>query len=102
MKKILVLLTAISLVLILSSCSLLSSSSPTPSGTPSSGYPDTVVYKITISDVAYLCSGYNVNNTGTDISLTLNDVYSMSSDGKITWIAKQKDLLAVKIEKIAK
>ena len=90
MKKILGLLVAISFIFVLASCSLLSSSSPTPSGTVSSGYPDSVVYKITISNVTYLCSSFNVSNTDAEISLKLNDVYSMASDGKITWIGQEK------------
>ncbi len=102
MKKILGLLAAISFIFVLASCSLLGSSSPTPSGTASSGYPDSVVYKITIANVTYLCSSYNVSNTDAEISLKLSDVYSMASDGKITWIGKEKAIPAVKIEKIAK
>jgi len=34
--------------------------------------------------------------------LRLNEVYSISSDGKITWIGKEKEISAVKIEKIFK
>jgi hypothetical protein len=102
MKKILGLLVAVSFIFVLASCSLLGSSSPTTNGTASSGYPDSVVYRITISDVTYLCSSYNVSNTDTEISLRLNDVYSIASDGKITWIGKEKDLSAAKIEKISR
>jgi hypothetical protein len=101
MKKILGLLAAISVILVLSSCSLLGSST-TPSGTASSGYPDSVVYKMTLSNVTYLCSSYTVSNTDAEITLKLNDVYSMTSDGKITWISKQKDVAAVKIERVSK
>ena len=46
-------------------------------------------------------TSYNVSNTDAEISLKLNDVYSMASDGKITWIGKEKEVPAVKIEKIA-
>ena len=102
MKKILGLLAGIAFIFILSSCSFLGSSSPTTTGTVSSGYPDSVVYKIAISNVTYLCSGYTVSNTDAEISLKLSDVYTMSSDGKITWITKEKDVLAVKLEKVVK
>jgi hypothetical protein len=102
MKKLLGLLVAVFCVFMVASCSLLGNSSPSPSGTASSGYPDSVVYKISISSVTYLCSSYTISNTDTDITLKLNDVYSMTSDGKITWIGKQKDIPAVKIEKVTK
>jgi hypothetical protein len=101
MKKVLGLLAVIALILVLASCSLLGSST-TPAGTASAGYPDSVVYKIKVSNDTYLCSSYNVSSTDAEISLRLNDAYSMASDGKITWIGKEKDIPAVKIEKISK
>ncbi len=105
MKRILCLLVAISLIFVFGSCSLIgkgSSTTTTTSGTVSSNYPDSVVYKITLSNETYLCSSFNVSNTDAEISLRLNEVYSISSDGKITWIGKEKEISAVKIEKISK
>ena len=100
MKKVFCVLVALLFVCVFASCSLIPSS--TPSGTASSGYPDSVVYKITLSNVTYLCSTYNVSNTDAEISLKLNQVYSLSSDGKVTWIGTEKDISAVKIEKVSK
>ena len=102
MKKIFCLLVAISFIFVFGSCSLIGIGSPTTSGTVSSGYPDSVVYKIKLSNETYLCSSFNVSNTDAEISLRLNDVYSMSSDGKITWIGQEKEISAVTIEKISK
>jgi hypothetical protein len=103
MKKVLGLVVAISFILILGSCSLIGINSPTPpSGTASSSYPESVVYKIELSNETFLCSNFNVSNTDTAISLRLNEVYSLSSDGKLTWIGKEKEIAAVKIGKIAK
>lgn len=101
MKKILGLLVAISFIFVLASCSLLGSSI-TPSGTASSGYPDSVAYKIKLSSETYLCSSYSVSNTDAGISLRLKEVYSQSSDGKVTWIGQEKDVSAVSIEKISR
>ena len=101
MKKLLGLLAAIAFIFVLASCSFLGSST-TPTGTASSGYPDSVVYKIKLSNETYLCSSYTVNSTDAEISLRLNDVYSMASDGKITWIGQEKVISAVTIEKISK
>jgi hypothetical protein len=102
MKKIMFLGVAVSFMLILGSCSLIGIS-PTPAqGTIPSGYPDSVVYKISLSNETYLCSSFNVSNVDTGISLRLSEVYSLASDGKVTWIGKEKDIAAVKIEKIAK
>jgi hypothetical protein len=101
MKKLWGLLAGIAFILVMASCSLLSSST-TPAGTVSSGYPDSVVYKMKISTDTYLCSSFKVNNSDAEISLLLNDVYSMASDGKITWIGKEKTISAVKIEKITR
>jgi hypothetical protein len=101
MKKILCLLVVISFIFVFGACSLIDNSSTT-SGLVSSGYPDSVVYKINLSNEVYLCSGFSVSNTDTGISLQLNDVYSMTSDGKITWIAQEKVLSAVTIETISK
>jgi len=102
MKNIFLLLVTMSLILLLGSCSLINTSSTTTSIPVSSGYPDSVVYKISLSNGTYLCSSFNVSNTDAGISLQLNDVYSMSSDGKITWIGQQKVISAVTIEKISK
>jgi hypothetical protein len=101
-KKILFLLAGIIFVFIPASCSLINSSSTTTSGPVSTGYPDSVVYKIKVASDTYLCSSYTVSNIDSGISLSLNTVYSMSSDGKITWIAAQKTVSAVTIEKISK
>jgi hypothetical protein len=100
MKKIFCLLVAISFVFVFASCSLIPTA--TPSGTASSAYPDSVVYKITLSNVTYLCSSYTVSNTDAGITLKLNEAYSLSSDGKVTWIGTEKDVSAVKIEKVSK
>ncbi len=103
MKKIFCVLAAISFIFVFASCSLIGIGSPTTtSGTVPSNYPDSVVYKIKLSNETYLCSSFNVSNTDAEISLRLNDVYSLSSDGKITWIGKEKEISAVKIEKISK
>ena len=103
MRKIICLLVAISLIFVFGSCSLIGNGSPTTtSGTVPSNYPDSVVYKIKLSNETYLCSSFTVSNTDTGISLQLNDVYSMSSDGKITWIGQEKVISAVTIEKISK
>ena len=102
MKKIICLLLAISFIFLLASCSLINTSGTTSSSLASSGYPDSVVYKISLSNGTYLCSSFTVSNTDAGISLQLNDVYSMSSDGKITWIGQQKVISAVTIEKISK
>ena len=102
MKKIICLLAAVSFIFLLGSCSLINTGSTTTSSPVSSGYPDSVVYKISLSNGTYLCATYNVSNTDAGISLQLNDVYSMSSDGKITWIGQQKVISAVTIEKISK
>jgi hypothetical protein len=102
MKRIFYLLVAISFVLVVGSCSLIGIGSPTPAGTVASSYPDTVVYKVGLSDQTYLCSSFTVSNTDAGVSLLLNEVYSVSSDGKIIWIGKQKEISAVKIEKVSK
>ena len=102
MRKMICLLVALSLIFIFGSCSLIGTSNTTTSGLVSSGYPDSVVYKIKLSNETYLCSSFNVSNTDTGISLQLNDVYSMTSDGKITWIGQEKVISAVTIEKISK
>jgi hypothetical protein len=101
MKKIFGVLVAVSFIVVMASCSLLGGST-TPSGTASSGYPDSVVYTIKLSGETYLCSSYKVNSTDSGISLVLNDVYSMASDGKITWVGQTKDVSAVSIAKITK
>jgi len=103
MKKIFCVLVAISIIFVFTSCSLIGTGSPTAttSGTVSN-YPASVVYKIQLSNETYLCSSFNVSNTDAGVSLRLNEVYSVSSDAKITWIGKEKDLSAVKIEKISK
>ena len=102
MKTIFYLLVAISCIFVFASCSLIGIGSPTTSGTIPSNYPDSVVYKIELSNETYLCSSFNVSNTDAEISLRLNEVYSLSSDGKITWIGKEKEISAVKIGKISK
>jgi hypothetical protein len=96
------LLVAISFIFVFASCSLIGNGSLTTSGTVPSNYPDSVVYKIELSNETYLCSSFNVSNTDAEISLRLNEVYKVSSDGKITWIGKEKDISAVKIEKISR
>ncbi len=100
-KKVFCLLVAVSFIFVLGSCSLIGGTTTT-SGPVSSGYPDVVVYKMKISGDTYLCSSFTVSNTDSEISLHLNDVYSMASDGKITWVGKTKDVPAVTIEKISK
>ena len=103
MKRIFFLLVAISFIFVFGSCSLIPVGSPTTtSGTVSSSYPDSVAYKIALSNETYLCSSFNVSNTDTGISLRLNDAYLISSDGKITWVGKEKEISVVKIEKISK
>jgi hypothetical protein len=102
MKRIFCVLAAISLIFVFASCSLIPGNPTTTPGTVPSNYPDSVVYKIELSNETYLCSSFNVSNTDADISLRLNEVYSVSSDGKITWIGKEKNISAVKIEKISK
>ena len=103
MKRIFCVLAAISFILVFASCSLIGIGGPTTtSGTVPSNYPDSVVYKIELSNETYLCSSFNVSNTDAEISLRLNEVYSVSSDGKITWIGKEKEISAVRIEKISK
>ncbi len=99
MEKILCLLVAISSVFVFTSCSLLGIGKPT---TTVPDYPETVVYRIELPNATYLCSSYNVSNTETEISLRLNEVYSVSSDGKITWVGTEKEISTVKIEKISK
>ena len=101
MKKIFCVLVVISFIFVLGSCSLLGGST-TPSGTASSGYPDSVAYKIKLSSETYLCSTYKVSSTDAGISILLSEVYSVSSDGKVTWIGQEKDVSAVSIEKISK
>jgi hypothetical protein len=103
MKKILCLLVTISCIFIFASCSVIGIDSPTATtDTVPSNYPDSIVYKIELSNETYLCSSFNVSNTDAEISLRLNDAYSISSDGKITWIAKEKEISVVIIEKIFK
>ncbi len=102
MKKLFCVLAAISFIFVFTSCSLIGIGSPTTSGTVPSNYPDSVVYKIELSNETYLCSSFNVSNTDAEISLRLNEVYSLSSDGKITWIGNEKEISAVTIEKISK
>ena len=102
MIKIICLLVAISCIFVFGSCSLINTGSNTTSEPVSSNYPDSVVYKIKLSNGTYLCSSFNVSTTDAGISLALNDVYSMTSDGKITWIAKENVISAVTIEKISK
>ncbi len=103
MKKIFCMLAAIFIIFTFASCSLIGIGNPTAttSGTVSN-YPPSVVYKIQLSNETYLCSSFNVSNTDAGVSLRLNEVYSVSSDGKITWIGNEKDVSAVKIEKISK
>jgi hypothetical protein len=101
MKKLLVLLLASSCIFIFTSCSLIGSPTTTL-GTVASNYPDNVVYSIKLSNETYLCSSFNVSDTDTEIYLRLFEVYSVSSDGKITWIGKEKEISAVKIQKIPK
>ena len=102
MKKFFCLLSAISFIFVLGSCSIFGIGGTTTPGTVSSNYPDSVVYKIILSNETYLCSSFNVSNTDTEISLRLNEVYSLSSDGKITWLGQEKSISAVKMEKISK
>ena len=65
MKILLSTLAAVLLVFLLVSCSLLGGST-TPVATGSSGYPDSVVYKMKLSNNTYLCSSFTVSN----VSLT--------------------------------
>ena len=102
MKKLLCLLAAVSFIFVFASCSLIGIGGPTTSETVPSNYPDSVVYKIELSNETYLCTSFDVSNTDAEISLRLNDAYSLSSDGKITWIGKEKAIPTAKIEKIAK
>ncbi len=103
MKRILCLIVAIACLFVLSSCSLIGidNSTSTPA-TVAPNYPQSVVYKIELSQETYLCSSFNISDTDTEISLQLSEVYSVSSDGKITWMGQQKEISAVKIEKISK
>ena len=101
-KRIFCVLAAISCIFVFASCSLIGSGSPTTPGTVPSNYPESVVYKIELSNETYLCSSFNVSNTDAEVTLRLNEVYSVSSDGKITWMGKEKNISAVKIEKISK
>jgi hypothetical protein len=102
MKIIYCVIVVISLIFLCGACSLIGISNSATTGTVSSNYPDTVTYKIDLSDETYLCSSFNVISTDALIALRLNDVYVLSSDGKITWIGKEKEISAVKIEKILK
>jgi len=102
MLKIICLLVAIFCIFTFASCSLINTGNNTTSEPVSSSYPDSVVYKIILSNGTYLCSSFNVSTTDVGISLTLSDVYSMTSDGKITWIAKENVISALTIEKISK
>jgi hypothetical protein len=102
MKKLISLLVTISFVFVFGSCSLIGVSSTTTSGPVSSDYPDGIVYKIKVSNETYLCTSFKVSNTDSEISILLNEVYSMSSDGKITWIGQEKVISAVTIEKVTK
>jgi hypothetical protein len=101
MKKVFCLLVAVSFIFVFGSCSLFGGTTTT-SGPVSTGYPDSVVYKIKLSNETYLCSGFNTSNSDSEISLRLTDVYSVSSDGKITWLAKEKEISAATIEKVSK
>jgi hypothetical protein len=102
MRKIIGLLVSISIIFILGSCSLIGSGSTTTAEPTSSGYPDSVVYKIKLSNETYLCTSFNVNTTDAGTSLLLKDVYSMASDGKITWVGQEKVISVISIEKISK
>jgi hypothetical protein len=102
MRKIICLLVSVSFLFVLGSCSLIGTGSTTTPGPVSSGYPDSVVYKIKLSNETYLCSSFNASTTDAGISLLLKDVYSLVSDGKITWIGQEKVIPAVTIEKISK
>jgi hypothetical protein len=102
MRKLICLLAILSFIFVLPSCSLIGTKSTTTSGPVTAGYPDSVVYKISFSNGTYLCSSFTVSNVDTGISLQLNDVYSMASDGKITWVGQQKTVSAVTIEKVSK
>jgi len=99
MKKILCLLVAVSSIFVFTSCSLLGIGRPT---TTVADYPECVFYRIELPNATYLCSSYNVSNTEAEISLRLSEVYSVSSDGKITWVGTEKEISAVKVEKISK
>jgi hypothetical protein len=103
MKRLLCLLAAAFSIFVLGSCSLIGVGGPTTtSGTVPSNYPDSVVYRMKLSSETYLCSSFKVTSTDEGVSLLLNDVYSVSSDGKITWIGKEKQMSAVTIEKVPK
>jgi hypothetical protein len=102
MRKIFWLGAIISLICILGACSLIGTSNPTTSVTVSSNYPDSVVYKIKLSTETYLCSSFTVSNTDVGVSLRLIEVYTLASDGKITWIGQEKIVSAVNIEKVPK
>jgi hypothetical protein len=102
MRKIICLLVSISFIFILGSCSLIGNGSTKTSEPVSSGYPNSVVYKIKLSNETYLCASFDISSTDAGISLLLKDVYSMVSDGKITWIGQEKTVPVVTIEKILK
>ena len=102
MKRLLWLLAAALSILVLGSCSLIGGGPTTASGTASSSYPDSVVYRIRVADGTYLCSEFKVSSTDAGVSLLLSDVYSVASDGKITWIGKEKQMSAVAVEKISR
>jgi|WetSurMetagenome_2_1015567.scaffolds.fasta_scaffold262669_2 hypothetical protein len=104
MKKIFCILIAVSIIFVVASCSLIGiGGSPTPtSGTVTFSYPSSVVYQIMLSNETYLCSSFSVNNTDAAISLQLKEVYSVASDGKVTWVGADKEITAVKIEKVSK
>ena len=65
MKRIFFLLVAISFVFVFGSCSLIPVGSPTTTSGTVSNYPDSVVYKIKLSNETYLCSSFNVSDTDT-------------------------------------
>jgi hypothetical protein len=103
MKRLIGLLAAAFSIFVLGSCSLIGVGGPTTSsGTVPSNYPDSVVYRLRLSDGTYLCSSFKVSSDDAGVSVLLNDVYSVSSDGKITWVGKGKQISAVTIEKISK
>ena len=54
MKKLFSLLVVISLIFVFASCSLIGSPTTTP--VPVSNYPESVVYKIELSNDTYLCT----------------------------------------------
>jgi hypothetical protein len=100
MKKVFCSLVILSLIFVLGACSFIKTSSTTTLVSVSAGYPGSVVYKIIISNETYLCSSFTVSDTDAGISLRLVDVYSLASDGKITWIGQEKTVTAVNIEKV--